>query len=135
MAVERSQLPQVRVLPRQTCSAPDARHFVADVLKGWGLLGVLDDAALVVTELVTNALRHTQTPTVQVIVRRLSPGAVRLIVIDKGPDLWPVLRTVGPPDSGGRGLALVDAVTRSWGCTRWPWEKRIWADLEVRGVS
>ncbi|WP_051754132.1 ATP-binding protein [Streptomyces achromogenes] len=124
-------LPQVRVLPRQTNAVPDARHFVADVLKDWGLLGVLDDAATVVTELVTNAVQHTQTPTVRVIVRRMPSDAVRVIVIDKHPDLWPALQSAGPLASGGRGLALVDAVTKSWGCTRLPWEKYVWADLEV----
>ncbi|MEV5350401.1 ATP-binding protein [Streptomyces achromogenes] len=129
--MEHRQLPQVRVLPRQTCAAPDARHFVVDVLKGWGLLGVLDGAALVVTELVTNALGHTETPSVRVIVRRMPSEAVRVIVIDKHPDLWPVRRSAGPFDCGGRGLAVVDAVTKSWGCTRLPWEKYVWADLEV----
>ncbi|GAA2225182.1 hypothetical protein GCM10010360_53280 [Streptomyces nogalater] len=101
------------------------------VLTDWGLASVRDDAALVVTELVSNAIKHTETPFVQVIVRRVSPGAVRLIVIDKHPDLWPALRTAGPLDTAGRGLAVVDAVTKSWGCTRWPWEKRTWADLEA----
>ncbi|WP_318202982.1 ATP-binding protein [Streptomyces sp. SCL15-4] len=124
-------LPQVRVLPREPGAAPDARHFVVDVLKQWGLLGVLDDAALVVTELVTNAVKYTETPTVRIIVRRLPPDAVRLIVIDRRPDAWPELRTAGPLDTAGRGLAVVDAITRRWGCTRWPWEKLVWADLEV----
>ncbi|MFC5655296.1 ATP-binding protein [Streptomyces nogalater] len=129
--MERRQLPQVRVVPRQTCAAPDARHFVVDVLKDWGLLGVLDDAATVVTELVTNAMRHTETPTIRIIVRRLPSDVVRLIVIDKSPDAWPALRTAGPFDTAGRGLAVVDAITKGWGCTRWPWEKYVWADLEV----
>ncbi|GGR71279.1 MULTISPECIES: ATP-binding protein [Streptomyces] len=124
-------LPQVRVLPRQLCAAPDARHFVVDVLKDWGLVSVLDDAAMVVTELVTNAVQHTETPTVRIIVRRMPSSAVRVIVIDKHPDLWPALQPAKPLASGGRGLALVDAVTRAWGCTRLPREKYVWADLEV----
>ncbi|MCZ0207883.1 ATP-binding protein [Streptomyces sp. UMAF16] len=124
-------LPQVRVLPRQKCAAPDARHFVVDVLTDWGLLDVLDDAATVVTELVTNAVQHTKTPTIRVIVRRMPSSAVRVIVIDKRPDLWPALQASRPLDCGGRGLALVDAVTRAWGCTQLPWEKHVWADLEV----
>ncbi|MFE9906396.1 ATP-binding protein [Streptomyces achromogenes] len=127
--MEHRQLPQVRVLPRQTCAAPDARHFVVDVLKDWGLLGVLDDAATVVTELVTNAVQHTKTPTIRVIVRRMPSNVVRVIVIDKRPDAWPALQSAGPLECAGRGLALVDAVTRAWGCTRLPWEKYVWADL------
>ncbi|MFD0393933.1 ATP-binding protein [Streptomyces nogalater] len=110
---------------------PAARHFVVDVLKDWGTVSMLDDAALVVTELVNNALRHTRTPNVRVIVRRMPSDAIRLIVIDKHPELWPALQSAGPLNSGGRGLALVDAVTKAWGCTRLPWEKHVWADLEV----
>ncbi|MFH9404877.1 ATP-binding protein, partial [Streptomyces sp. NPDC017638] len=109
MAVERRHLPQVRVLPRQTSAAPDARHFVIDVLKDWGLLDVLADAALVVTELVTNAVQHTETPTVRVIVRRLPSDAVRVIVIDRHPEACPDIRTAGPLATAGRGLAVVDA--------------------------
>ncbi|MEV4335781.1 ATP-binding protein [Streptomyces sp. NPDC049590] len=129
--MERRQLSQIRVFPRQPCAVPDARHFVVDVLKGWGLLGVLNDAATVVTELVANAVQHTETPTVRIIVRRMPSTAVRVIVIDKHPDLWPALQPAKPLDIGGRGLALVDVVTKSWGCTRLPWEKYVWADLEV----
>ncbi|MFH9403239.1 ATP-binding protein [Streptomyces sp. NPDC017638] len=125
------QLPQVRVLPRQTCAAPEARHFVVDVLKDWGLLDVLDDAATVVTELVTNAVQHTETPTVRVIVRRMPADAVRLIVIDRHPEACPDIRTAGPLATAGRGLAVVDAITKSWGYTRWPWEKQVWADLST----
>ncbi|MFG2934067.1 ATP-binding protein [Streptomyces achromogenes] len=123
-------LPQIRVLCRELGSVSTARHFVVDVLKDWGLVSVLDDAALVVSELATNALGHTQTPTVKVVVRRM-PSAVRVIVTDKHPDVWPALQPAKPLDSSGRGLALVDAVTKSWGCTRLPREKYVWADLEV----
>ncbi|MFH9398961.1 ATP-binding protein [Streptomyces sp. NPDC017638] len=129
--MERRQLPQVRVLPRQPCAVPDARHFVVDVLTDWGLVGVLADAAIVVTELVTNAIRHTETPTVHIIVRRMPPDTVRLIVIDKHPDVRPARRTAGPLDTAGRGLTVVDTLTKTWGCTRWPWEKRVWADLST----
>ncbi|GGR61994.1 hypothetical protein GCM10010236_13960 [Streptomyces eurythermus] len=127
----RQQLPQVRVLCRESASVPAARHFVVDVLKDWGLVSVLDDAALVVTELVTNAFGHTETPSVRVVVRRVPSDAIRIIVIDERPELWPALRSARPLGSGGRGLALVEAVTTAWGCTRLPREKYVWADLKV----
>lgn len=130
IAVSR-QFPQVRVLRGGTPSVPIARHFVIDVLTAWGMDSMLDDAALVVTELVTNAFRHTWTSSVRVVVRRMPSDAVRIIVIDKHPELWPALQPAGPLEGGGRGLALVDAVTRVWGCTRLPRAKYVWANLEV----
>ncbi|MET8559459.1 ATP-binding protein [Streptomyces flaveolus] len=125
---------QSRVLPREPESSSVARNFVADVLKDWGLAGLRDDAALVVTELVNNAIRHTGTPRLRVTVCR-SPGRVRIGVIDRRPDLVPGLRCAGLLDTSGRGLALVDALTEAWGYTRWPSAKCVWADLEAPDVS
>ncbi|MEV5386111.1 ATP-binding protein [Streptomyces sp. NPDC052721] len=126
---------QSRVLPRESESSSVARNFVADVLKDWGLASVQDDAALVVTELVNNAIRHTGTPRLRVTVCRMSPGKVRIGVIDRRPALVPDLRCAGPLDTSGRGLALVDALTRAWGYTRWPWAKCVWADIEAPDAS
>jgi anti-sigma regulatory factor (Ser/Thr protein kinase) len=127
---------QSRVLPRALASSPTARHFVRDVLREWGLDGVQQDAAVVVTELVNNAIRHTQTPSLRVTVCRVSAATVRVGVIDRSPRLVPErLRSVSPLGTSGRGLVLVDAVAQAWGYTRWPWAKLVWADLEVPDAS
>ncbi|MGW4518901.1 ATP-binding protein [Streptomyces sp. NPDC004393] len=118
------------VLPRKLESSPAARHFVHGVLEDWGLGGLEDDATLVVTELVNNAIEHTRTPILRVTVRRVSPETVRVGVTDRG-CLLPSPRIARLLDTDGRGLALVEALTKAWGCTTWPWAKCVWADLDV----
>ena len=73
---------------------------------------VVDDAALVVTELVTNALLHGGPP-VRVRLREV-PDGVRVEVADRGAEL-PVTVRRSSVAMTGRGLALVQALTRSWG--------------------
>ncbi|MFI2434607.1 ATP-binding protein [Streptomyces sp. NPDC018693] len=125
---------QSRVLPREAESSPVARHFVRQVLKDWDMTHVEDDAALVVTELVNNAIQHTRTPSIRVSVRRVSQKLIRVAVTDKDRQA-PQWRDARPSDTGGRGLTLVDSLSQSWGYTRWPWAKRVWANLEVPDVA
>ncbi|MFG3022269.1 ATP-binding protein [Streptomyces sp. NPDC048254] len=117
------------MLPRTVDSSPAARLFVRKVLRDWGLDDVEDDAGLVVTELVTNAIQHTSTPTVRVTVRRMSPQQVRVTVTDKGRGRVPRLRRAGPSDTSGRGLLLVSELSHAWGYSKVPWSKYVWADL------
>ena len=83
-----------------------------------------DDAVLVLSELVTNAMIHTDTGCT--IEARHYEDLLRLEVRDQSPQA-PVKRPVGPSDVGGRGLHVVDALAQTWG-----WEpatdgKRVWA--------
>ncbi|MEU3862762.1 ATP-binding protein [Streptomyces sp. NPDC028722] len=117
-------------------SSPIARYFVRGVLRGWGLAGrVEDDAALVVTELVNNAVRHARTPSLRVTVCRTTVSTIRLGVIDLVPARLPVLRKPSEWDISGRGLAMVDVLARNWGYSRSPWAKCVWAELEVPDAS
>ena len=90
---------------------PRSRAFTRRALGGQ-LSAVADDAALVVTELVTNAVLNGGPP-VRLRLREV-PDGVRLEVADRGPELPAAVRrsTVAMT---GRGLALVDALTRAWG--------------------
>ena len=89
-----------------------------------------DDAGLVVSELVTNAVAAGST---QVEVRlEVHRDHVRLAVGDDADGL-PALRAAGPTDPRGRGLAIVAAVSRSWGVERSTLGKHVWALLPVVG--
>lgn len=91
-------------------------------------------AGLVLSELVTNALRHgcpQLTGTIGVRVVR-TPGTLRIEVHQPGPLFDPeVLARSGPPGDGGWGLRLVDRVAREWGGD--PEGRYAWADLALTG--
>ena len=111
---------------------PRSRAFARRAMGGH-LAAVADDAALVLTELVTNALLHGGPP-VRLRLREL-PAGVRLEVADRGADL-PVAARRSSVAMTGRGLALVDALTRSWGVDE---DERggkvVWAELAEDGTE
>jgi anti-sigma regulatory factor (Ser/Thr protein kinase) len=106
----------------------DARACVRDVCLEHHVAGPrCQDAQLAVTELLGNALRHGRPP-IDVDVS-WSDAGVLVSVADGQPALqrngWPPAST----SESGRGLQLVDAVSRSWGCDAVPGGKRVWALL------
>lgn len=107
-------------------SVPTARHFVVDVLHAWGLESLGGDAAIVISELATNALRHAETP-FRAVLDRQQQG-VRLGVEDAAPD--PLARRSSDSyDLGGRGVDIVEALSHRWGWTELPSGKLVWAEL------
>ncbi|MEU9400918.1 SpoIIE family protein phosphatase [Streptomyces sp. NPDC048242] len=105
-----------------------ARRFTRRVLRGWDVPeDTLDAALLIVSELVTNALVHTEGQV------RLDLGLVghrlRLAVADASPR-GPLKPTnIGWEATGGRGVLLVEAVSSTWGTVPVSGGKQVWADL------
>ncbi|WP_411075200.1 ATP-binding protein [Streptomyces sp. cmx-4-7] len=119
-----------QTLPREPQSAVAARRLVRAALTVWGLESLIDDATLVVTELVSNAVDHGRLPSIRVLVSRPSANRVRVGVVDRSKTV-PVLRTDSNGDQlRGRGLVLVDALTEQWGIELYRWGKQVWAELE-----
>lgn len=92
---------------------------------------LLDDLALVVTELVTNSLNAGASATTV----RLSwhRHQLRLAVEDDAPGI-PMLRSAASDDSHGRGLAITESLSLAWGVQSTPAVqvgKRVWADFAV----
>jgi serine phosphatase RsbU (regulator of sigma subunit)/anti-sigma regulatory factor (Ser/Thr protein kinase) len=107
-------------------AVPRARRFVAEAVSRAGYAGLTADAELVVSELVTNAQFHASPPVVvQVFV---GAGAVRIAVAD-GTRLSPVRGLAGSGAMTGRGIALVEAVSRQWGVEQIGGGKVVWAEL------
>lgn len=108
-----------------------ARQFARAALEEWGLDEVVDDAVLLVSELVTNAITHAGTPTTLEV--RVEAGGVRLEVQDLHPSR--MLRMGANPASGtsehGRGLLLTAALATRWGVEYRPDSKRVWAVLAL----
>lgn len=105
-----------------------ARRFVASALLGWGLTDVLDDAAVVVSELATNAVQHAVSA-FRVVVAR-GESTVRISVADTA-SLLPAAGGADATTPAGRGLLLVQRVARDWGWTSAGDGKSVWADLSI----
>jgi hypothetical protein len=107
-------------------AVPAARRFVDRVLRSWGEDDLLGDAALVASELATNAVQHAMSP-FRIRLHRVA-GVVRISIEDVGP-ARPAVRASTPEDFGGRGMAMVQALVLRWGCDPLPDGKVVWAEL------
>jgi anti-sigma regulatory factor (Ser/Thr protein kinase) len=98
-------------------------------LHAWGDNALLDDAALIVTELATNAVLHASSGfTVDV---SSSPHAVRVAVHDASP-ARPERRDASPVATSGRGLGIVAALANRWDVESVDAGKTVWAELHRR---
>ncbi|MFF3374286.1 ATP-binding protein [Streptomyces sp. NPDC002680] len=114
-------------------SPAQARRLTRARLTGWSVCeDTCDTAALVVTELVTNAIVHTASSH---IVCELHDGddLVRIAVRDEGcaPGV-PHQSPQRPDDEQGRGLLLVEAMCRAWGAQEHGPGLLVWAELARR---
>jgi anti-sigma regulatory factor (Ser/Thr protein kinase) len=136
-------LPAARWVCRRIVSRPldsglaskTAREFTTQILRGWGLLALAEDATVIVSELVTNAVRHggrcaVVPDPVELILWRQS-GQVVCAVTDPGADP-PVLTQPDPFAEAGRGLHVVEALSATWGWTRLSGRRKaVWAALPL----
>jgi anti-sigma regulatory factor (Ser/Thr protein kinase) len=91
-----------------------ARHFVAEALAdGVPPAALIDAAALCVTELVANVVRHTDSPACRLTVD-FDIDTVRIEVRDDSSAV-PAMRGQLPQGEGGRGLMIIDALASAWG--------------------
>jgi hypothetical protein len=111
-------------------AATDARRFVTATLTGWGRDDLVDAAAVIVTELASNAALHAGTE-FTVSLSPAADGSVRVAVRDASPEL-PRPRQATPVDWSGRGLRLVEAFAAGWGADPLPDGKIVWARLGPR---
>lgn len=87
-----------------------------------------DDAALLVTELASNALRHGG-PGVDLWLRPADDGGLRVELVDGHATALPVVQHPGVEAEGGRGLLIVSSLARSWGTDRLSAGKCVWFEL------
>lgn len=105
-----------------------ARRFTRRTLRTWGVeRDTLDAALLIVSELVTNALVHTEGQ-VRLDLSMVS-HRLRLAVADGSPRSPVKPTSIGWEATGGRGILLVEAVSATWGTVPVSGGKQVWADL------
>lgn len=108
-------------------TAGQARRLARRALARWGLEELSDAVELLVSEVVTNAVRYAERP---ITLRLLRTDTLRCEVGDDVPQL-PRLRQARATDEGGRGLYLVNRLTRRWGATRLSTGKVVWFELAL----
>lgn len=117
--------------PADPGSVRRARAVVRGQLRAWGLDDLGDVAALLVSELVTNALRHAGGPIGVRLVRPSGTAPGLLVeVSDPLPDL-PRERAPGLDEESGRGLRLVASSARRWGTRPGASGKTVWFELAL----
>ncbi|MFD3550154.1 SpoIIE family protein phosphatase [Streptomyces sp. NPDC058655] len=107
-----------------------ARRFARRAVTRWGLEELSDSLELLVSEVVTNAVRYAERP---VTLRLLRTDVLRCEVGDDSPQL-PRQRRARDTDEGGRGLFLVNRMARRWGATRLSSGKVVWFELALPGA-
>ncbi len=114
-------------LPAELRSAGEARAMVRRTLDGWCDEDLLDDIALCVSELVTNAVVHADSaPRILVHVR---PTVIHVEISDDS-DVMPVVKHADPHDTSGRGMAILGGLSDRWGSRRRSGGgKTVWFDI------
>jgi serine phosphatase RsbU (regulator of sigma subunit)/anti-sigma regulatory factor (Ser/Thr protein kinase) len=105
-----------------------ARAVVREQLHDWGLPKLADPAELMVSELVTNAVRHSHSRPVAL---RLVRGDTLLCEVDDDDHELPTLLSAGPGDEFGRGLRVVSTLAREWGTSRTAAGKSVWFEMTL----
>jgi anti-sigma regulatory factor (Ser/Thr protein kinase) len=113
--------------PRDPTAVADARTAVGRQLSAWGLDDLAFTTELVVSELVTNAIRYSAGP---VGLRLIHDGVLACEVSDPS-NTQPRLGRAHIADEGGRGLFLVAQLTDRWGCRYGRSGKTIWAEQSL----
>jgi serine phosphatase RsbU (regulator of sigma subunit)/anti-sigma regulatory factor (Ser/Thr protein kinase) len=114
-------------LPSELTSASRARSLIRRPLRRWGLQELLPTAELLVSELVTNAVRYAQG---KIGLRLILEGGLVCEVLDDSAAL-PRLRHPDDSDERGRGLQVVSQLAQRWGARRAAAGKVVWCELPV----
>lgn len=114
-------------LPRELRSVGRARELARGQLTEWGLEELVDTTELLVSELVTNALRYGEG---EIRLRLLRDRTLVCEVWDAGL-VQPRRRRARDTDEGGRGLQLVGLLSAAWGARRTPRGKTVWFELPL----
>ena len=128
----------VLLLPFAASSVGVARRrLVSDLIAAGIYDSVVCDVALVLSELFSNALRHAAPlPGARIgVAWRIDDDNVEVSVSDGGGPTLPELGEPTQSTTGGRGLRIVEKISRRWGTSRGEQGMTVWAEVPVRHVK
>jgi len=109
-------------------SVREVRRDVSLALYTWGLDELVDDTEQIVSELMANAIEHTESDRIRTTITKTSDRTVRLEVTDRSPQ-EPRMHPAGFSDESGRGIVLIDALSSKWGWNSIFGGKTVWAEV------
>ena len=118
--------------PARLQSATEARHLTERTLRSWGCDELTDTAALLVSELVVNAVSHAGSSAT---LRLTLTDAVLRVEVEDASPVPPRPRVATTDDSSGRGLMLVEALADRWGVRTTPLGKVVWFEIGGGGAD
>jgi anti-sigma regulatory factor (Ser/Thr protein kinase) len=108
-----------------------ARQVTREALAAWGLAHVEETAVLLVSELVTNAVRHAADT--GAIGLELASTSTRLrMEVQDGDPSWREMDSLADCDESGYGFVLIESLAGQWGVHRTMTGKTVWAEIELR---
>lgn len=117
-------------LPSDASTVRLARQVTRDALAAWHLGQLEADAVLLVSELVTNALRHAR-DTGAIGLELASTGTRLRLEIQDGDPSWRQMDSLADCDESGYGFLVVDSLADRWGLRRVCAGKAVWAELDA----
>ena len=111
-------------------SVREARSVLAEPMKRWDLEDLIPTTELLVSELVTNAVKYSRG---EVTLRLVNEKALVCEVLDNSAAL-PRLRQANGEDENGRGLQVVRQLAKRWGSRRTPGGKVVWCEQPLPGI-
>lgn len=119
---------QWMTLPRDVRAVADARSFLREMAAAWSVEGVLDEAELLLSEIVTNALVHTEGGA-SLGLRLDATSRTLTISVQDSSTRHPTERHADDEALGGRGLGIVEVLAADWGVEVDGGGKTVWATL------
>lgn len=117
-------------LPASSESVRTGRQATRVVLSAWQLSSLEENAVLVVSELLTNAVRHARDTDAIELDLHATRAWLRIEIQDRDRQ-WPRPRVVNELSESGFGFVLIDALAAKWGVRETETGKAVWAELDI----
>jgi anti-sigma regulatory factor (Ser/Thr protein kinase) len=121
-------------LPASSESVRTGRLATRVVLSAWRLSRLEENAVLVVSELLTNAVRHARDTDAIELDLHATRAWLRIEIQDRDRQ-WPRPRVLNELSESGFGFVLIDALTAKWGVRETETGKAVWAELDIQPRS